>query len=169
MRRVLLNTVKILFVFSYPRKILFVWWSGKKNPFRIVVKRKKSFLSCGQRKNIFEEPEKRRKKGGVQLPSRSYVEQYEKDFFGEKCPKQPEKAKKHAKRSVDKRSFFVYLNGAPSGTRTLGPMIKSLSGRWKHLKNRLFYVFLLLYSRFTVLLIFRFGENWGKQIFLYFV
>lgn len=44
-----------------------------------------------------------------------------------------------------------------------------LSGRWKHLKNRLFYGFLLFYSRFTVLLIFRFGENWGKQIFLYFV
>ena len=50
-----------------------------------------------------------------------------------------------------------------------GLMTERLSGRWKHLKNRLFYGFLLFYSRFTVLLIFRFGENWGKQIFLYFV
>ena len=77
-----------------------------KNPFRLA----------GGEKIFFEEPEKKRKKGGEQVPSRPYVEQYEKDFFSEKCPKQPEKAKKHAKRSVDKRSFFVCLNGDPNGT-----------------------------------------------------
>ena len=59
---------------------------------------KNPFCLADGEKICFEEHEKRRKKGGVQLPSRSYVEQYEKDFFGEKCPKQPEKAKKHAKK-----------------------------------------------------------------------
>ena len=78
----------------------------QKNPFRIIVKRKKSFLSCGQRKNIFEEPEKRRKKGGEQVPSRPCVKQYEKDFFSEKCPKQPEKAKKYAKKERRQTLLF---------------------------------------------------------------
>ena len=48
-----------------------------KNPFRLA----------GGEKIFFEEAEERRKKGGVQLPFRPYVEQYEKDFFGEKYPK----------------------------------------------------------------------------------
>ena len=59
-----------------------------KNPFRLA----------GGEKIFFEEPEKKRKKGGEQVPSRPYIKQYEKDFFSEKCPKQPEKAKKHAKK-----------------------------------------------------------------------
>ena len=44
--------------------------------------------------------------------------------------------------------FELFRFGAPSGTRTLGPMIKSLSGRWKHLKNRLFYVFFVALQPF---------------------
>jgi hypothetical protein len=43
-------------------------------------------------------PKRGEKRAGEQVPSRPYVKQYEKDFFSEKCPKQPEKAKKYAKK-----------------------------------------------------------------------
>ena len=77
----------------------------------MLTKRKKSFCIIRGEKIFFEEPEKKRKKGGEQVPSRPYVEQYEKDFFSEKCPKQPEKAKKHTKKECFDTLLFRMFEG----------------------------------------------------------
>ena len=164
-----MNTVKILFVFSYPRKILIVWSLGKKILFVLSLNEKNPFCLAGSEKIFLRNPKRGEKRAGNKSRPARASNNMKRIFSAKNAQNSPKKRKNTQKRSVGKRSFFVCLNGAPSGTRTLGPMIKSLSGRWKHLKNRLFYGFLLFYSRFTVLLIFRFGENWGKQIFLYFV
>ena len=84
----------------------------------MIVRQKNPFRLAGGEKIFFEEPEKRRKKGGEQLPSRPYVEQYEKDFFAKNARNSPKKRKNTQKRSVYLRSFFVCLNGDLIGNRT---------------------------------------------------
>ena len=79
---------KSLLSCGQPKKILFILSLNEKNPFCLV----------DDEKIFFEEAEKGRKKGGVQFPSRLWVKLKKKDFLSEKCPKQPEKAKKHVKK-----------------------------------------------------------------------
>lgn len=70
---------------------------------------KNPFCLADGEKICFEEHEKRRKKGGVQLPSRPYVKHYEKDFFQRKMPKTARKSEKTRKKGAFAYAPFSYV------------------------------------------------------------
>ena len=100
------------------------------------------------KKYFLRNPKRNEKRAGNKSHPARISNNMKRIFSVKNAQNSPKRRKNTQKRSVCLRSFFVCLNGAPSGTRTLGPMIKSLSGRWKHLKNRLFLRFFIALQPF---------------------